>query len=103
MTQVQVSGDKTVVSPSGVRRSDVSGKTDYTLIDYDMLERWAVHMTKAVPSKGRNNWMLATQEDAERFQQGAWRHFISWLRGEDDEDHAAALFFNVAGYEHASR
>lgn len=89
------------VSESGVVRSDPTGKTDYTLISYEMLERWAVHMTGKVALKGHNNWRNAGPEDADRFIQGAWRHWIAWLNGEQDEDHAAALLFNVAGYEHA--
>lgn len=89
-----------VTSLSGVNRSDPTGKPDYTLIDLHMLERWAVHMTAHIGSKGRNNWRNAdTIDDLERFRASAWRHFIAWQRGDLDEDHAAALLFNVAGAE----
>lgn len=98
---VKKAGERQHTSDNGVVRSDPTGKTDYTLISYEMLTRYAEHMTKAVAVKGHNNWRNAGPEDAERFQQGAWRHFVAWLNGEQDEDHAAALYFNIAGYEHA--
>jgi hypothetical protein len=85
---------------SGMVRSNDAGKPDYTLIDLDLLERWAVHMTVNVESKGRDNWRLgSTEEDLARFKASAWRHFLSVMRGDGDEDHAAALVFNVAGVE----
>ena len=87
-------------SESGVVRSVDIGKPDYTLIDTALLERWARLMTAQVPSKGRDNWRNAsTDEDLLRFRQSAWRHFLAWQSGETDEDHAAALLFNVAGAE----
>ena len=95
-----VEGHRIVTSLAGVNRSDPAGKPDYTLVDLHMLERWATHMTAHIGSKGRNNWRYAdTVDDLERFRASAWRHFVAWQRGETDEDHAAALFFNVAGAE----
>lgn len=47
------------------------------------------------------NWEKAnTQEDLQRFKESAARHFMSWFKGKDDEDHASALFFNVQGVEY---
>jgi hypothetical protein len=88
--------------PSGMRRSNTAGKTDYTLaLDGPMFERYAKHLTAAVPSKGKRNWMNAqSEDDLERFREGFLRHAVQWLRGDDDEDHAAALFFNVTGAEY---
>jgi hypothetical protein len=89
---------------SGMVRSDDTGKPDYTLIDLDLLERWAVHMTKNVASKGANNWRLAhTEDDRQRFKASFWRHAIAWARGETDEDHAVAMIFNIGGAEHVTR
>lgn len=88
---------------SGMVRSDPAGKPDYTTVDLAMLERWAAHMTANVADKGHNNWRLAVApEDRARFVQSAWRHFVAWSRGDTDEDHAAALFFNVAGAEYVA-
>ncbi len=42
------------------------------------------------------NWELAkTDEELERFKSSAFRHFMQWLSGEDDEDHASAVYFNI--------
>lgn len=89
---------------SGFVRSDDVGKPDYTTLDLDFLERWAVHMTANIADKGHNNWRNAsTPEDVERCKQSAWRHFIAWLNDETDEDHAVALVFNIATAEHARK
>ena len=97
----QIKGEA-LQSESGVYREIEDGKTDYSLLrDGPMWKRWAVHMTRAIPKRGRRNWMLAsTQEDLDRFKRSACRHFEQWLDNEQDEDHAAALFFNVNGVEH---
>lgn len=96
--------EPTVQHESGMIRSDPAGKLDYTLVDLHMLERWARLLTVNVPSKGRGNWRNAsTEEDELRAKQSAWRHFLAWQRGETDEDHAAALVFNVSVVERARR
>lgn len=91
-----------VAMESGVYRAQEEGKTDYTLLrDGPMFQRWAELLTRAIPKRGRRNWMNArTFDDMERFKRGACRHFEQWLAGEQDEDHAAALFFNVNGVEY---
>jgi hypothetical protein len=84
---------------SGVIRGDNTGKTDYTLaLDGPLFERWARLLTENVESKGKRNWMNAsTQEDYDRFRESFLRHALSVLRGDDDEDHAAAVVFNLNG------
>lgn len=92
--------ERIVVSTSGVNRSDPTGKPDYTLVDWTMIERWALHMEAHIGSKGRDNWRQAsTQEDLDRFLASLLRHALAVVRGDADEDHAAALMFNVAGAE----
>jgi hypothetical protein len=84
---------------SGVIRGDNTGKTDYTLaLDGPLFERWARLLTENVESKGKRNWMNAsTREDYDRFRESFLRHALSVLRGDDDEDHAAAVVFNLNG------
>ena len=101
---------KFVIKDSGKREEytsgmvrDVSGdKTDYTLIlDGPMFERWAIHLTKGAKKYAKRNWMKAAGDaEYERFKESALRHFIQWFRGERDEDHAAAVFFNMNGVEY---
>lgn len=86
---------------SGMRRDTQEGKPDYTLLPEPMLTRWADHMTKGAVKYGRRNWQLAdSEEELERFKSSAMRHMIQWLRGDRDEDHAAAVMFNLSAAEH---
>lgn len=42
------------------------------------------------------NWEKAnSQEELDRALESAFRHFMQWYAGELDEDHAAAVFFNI--------
>lgn len=91
----------TVTLGSGMVRSDDTGKPDYTTIGLDFLEELAVHMTANIESKGYNNWKKAsTEEDELRARRSAWRHFVAFQRGDDDENHAAALVYNVMVVRH---
>jgi len=87
---------------SGMVRGSTEGKIDYLLVrDGPMFERWAAHLTANAEDKGKRNWLNAHDaEDLARFRESAARHFEQWLRGDTDEDHAAALFFNVNGAEY---
>ncbi len=50
---------------------------------------------------GRRNWQLAdSDEELERFKSSAMRHFLQYICGEEDEDHAAAVFFNINAIEY---
>ncbi|MEO5646601.1 MAG: dATP/dGTP diphosphohydrolase domain-containing protein, partial [Candidatus Paceibacterota bacterium] len=58
-------------------------------------------MTRGAVKYGRNNWQLANgEEELERFKDSALRHMYQWLEGDESEDHAAAVFFNIAGAEY---
>lgn len=87
---------------SGMRRDTEDGKADFTLVRKGpMFRRWAEHMTKGAEKYGRHNWTLANgREEYERFQRSAARHFEQWLAGERDEDHAAAVMFNLNAAEY---
>jgi len=53
---------------------------------------------------GVRNWMKASGEaELERFKQSAFRHFIQWMRGDTDEDHGAAVMFNINGAEYVKQ
>lgn len=88
--------------PSGVLRGDKEGKINFLLVrDGPMMARWAALLTLAAPQRGARNWMKAnTAEDLERFKESACRHFEQWLAGDTDEDHAAAVVFNINGVEY---
>lgn len=87
----------------GMVRDVTTGKTNFALVlDGPMFQRWAEHMTAGANKYAKRNWMLAAgPEEVERFKESALRHFMQWYRGETDEDHAAAVFFNINGTEYA--
>ncbi len=50
--------------------------------------------------RGDRNWETArTSEEEARFRASAFRHFMQWFTGQNDEDHAAAVLFNIQGAE----
>ena len=101
MFQVKDSGAR-VEFDSGFVRDTEDGKLDYTLLfDGPMADRIAAHLTKGAKKYGARNWALAcTETEARRFRRSASRHFRQWLRGDVDEDHAAAVAFNIFACEH---
>lgn len=110
-----VPGPKFTIKDSGSRatfeggmiRDVTTGKVGYwRIFDGPMLVRWAEHLTKGAVkypdiAPGVPNWTLASgPEEMFRAKDSALRHFVQWFLGEDDEDHAAAVFFNVNLYEY---
>lgn len=90
--------------PSGMRRDTDKGKPRYDLIDEPMLTRWAELMARGADKYGEDNWKLAnSEEELKRFKASGFRHFIQWIRGDEDEDHAAAILYNVAAAEYVKR
>lgn len=87
---------------SGMVRDVTTDKTNVALVyDGPMFWRWAVHLTKGALKYSKRNWMKANGEkEYERFRESAARHFQQWYRGDKDEDHAAAVFFNINGAEY---
>ena len=92
---------------SGMRRDLQSGKPMFDLIIPDgqafsqtLLYRWAMLMERGMTKYGSRNWEKAnSKEELLRFKQSAFRHFIQWFQGEQDEDHAAAILFNINAFE----
>lgn len=92
---------------SGMVRDIEEGKTDYSnVLHGPMFDRWAEHLTKAKAkypdvAPGVPNWTLAEgPEELARYRRSAFRHLVKWLKGQVDEDHAAAVFFNINGAEY---
>ncbi len=92
---------------SGMIRDTQAGKPDFSLMFPDLpyeeqpLTRFAMLMTRGAEKYGRRNWQMAcSEEELERFKSSAFRHFIQWLTGEEDEDHMSAVMFNLVACEH---
>ena len=91
-----------IVHASGMQRDTTAGKIDYLLLrDGPMFERWAALLQRGAAKYDKRNWMKAnSQEELDRARESAARHFEQWLRGDEDEDHAAAIVFNVNEVEY---
>lgn len=90
---------------SGMQRDTETDKISFDLcFDGPMFTRWAAHLTKGARKYDDRNWMKANGDvERMRFRRSAVRHFVQWLNGEVDEDHAAAVFFNINGYEYVKQ
>lgn len=92
---------------SGMRRDIQAGKPrfDLTLVDgmpygEQFLTRFAALLGRGAEKYGEKNWQLANSaEELARFKASALRHITQWATGEVDEDHAAAVAFNLMAYE----
>lgn len=93
---------------SGMRRDTQEGKPRFDLLvplvipyHLQMLTRWAALMSRGAEKYGDRNWEKGNgSQELERAKASAFRHFIQWLTGEQDEDHAAAVFFNITAAEY---
>jgi len=106
---VEDSGEREAFD-SGMVRDTGAGKIEYDrCFDGPMFQRWAEHLTRGAikypdAKPGVPNWTLANgPAELVRFRKSAVRHFVQWLFGMDDEDHAAAVFFNINGYEYTRK
>ena len=91
---------------SGSLRDTAEGKLKWSRILFGpMAKRWAWHLTKAEakypdPRPGIPNFtLIESEEEYHRYRESALRHFMQWWEGDTDEDHAAAVFFNMNGVE----
>lgn len=94
--EIKDSGTRKEFAGGMVRDADDS-KTDYMLaLDGPMFKRWAKHLTKGAKKYVARNWMKAKgQDELEHAMKSLGHHFIQYVDGETDEDHAAAIFFNI--------
>lgn len=107
MYETKDSGERQQYS-TGMQRDVNTGKPRFDLImpvdlpyESQMLTRWAALMARGAEKYEDRNWEKAgTLEELHRFKESAFRHFVQWLNGEYDEDHAAAVFFNIQGAEY---
>jgi len=68
---------------------------------FDFVERYAQLMLRGAVKYSEQNWMKAEGEaEYKRFRSSFCRHLKQYLNGEKDEDHMAAVFFNLNGAEY---
>lgn len=95
--EVKDSGTRTTFDSGMERDGGGTNKTDYMLcFDGPMFVRWAEHLTKGARKYTKRNWMQAnSQAEIDHAMESLGHHFIQYIRGDTDEDHAAAVFFNI--------
>jgi len=98
--------DKTTIKDSGNRTTFVTGaerdvqhnKGFFHLLSDITLTRLAIHMERGAIKYGPRNWEQGIPLSS--FYNSAIRHALAWLRGDTDEDHAAAWLWNIHGLIH---
>lgn len=66
-----------------------------------LFQRFAELMTRGAVKYTARNWMKANGEaELQRFIDSASRHFFQWFAGNRDEDHGAAVIFNINGAQY---
>lgn len=89
---------------SGMVRDTAQNKTLWHLVaSGPMLKRWAELLTRGAQKYSADNWMKAEgEEEYNRFKESAFRHFMQWYNSDTDEDHGAAVIFNINGAEYVN-
>jgi hypothetical protein len=98
---IRDTGDRQTFS-TGMVRNAAKDKTRYNpVLEGPMFKRWASHLWKGKKvypdaALGVGNWTLAeTEEELQRAKESFFSHVMDYLDGDDVEDHAAAIFFNI--------
>lgn len=92
---------------SGMVRDTNQGKPRFDLVlpegvpyKDQLFTRVAELMARGAEKYGDRNWEKAAgAPELARAKESAFRHFMQWYLGETDEDHAAAVFFNIQEVE----
>lgn len=100
------SGERAVFD-SGMRRDTEEGKPRFDLfipegVPYEdqFFTRIAALMARGAVKYEDRNWEQANSiEELRRMKSSAFRHFMQWFCGDEDEDHAAAAVFNLLAHE----
>lgn len=103
----KASGERQEFNGGGVRDKE-TGKPRFDLLmpervpfDDQYLTRIARLMARGAEHYEDRNWERFADDAAlSRAKSSAFRHFMQWFSGEADEDHAAAIFFNVMAAEY---
>jgi len=80
---------------TGAQRDSDIGKPRMSLIPHEELIRVMNHYRKGGEKYGMNNWKQGMTTAV--LYDSAQRHLLKWWQGETDEDHLAAVAWNVLG------
>ena len=85
--------DKNRQFDTGAQRDTGEGKLRMSLVPQEELKRVMKRYLDGAEKYGENNWMKGMPLSV--FYDCAHRHLEAWWRGEDSEDHAAAVVWNM--------
>lgn len=91
--EVQDSGER-IKFPTGAVRDRVAGKGRYDLIEPELMFRLATHYENGSIKYGDRNWEKGIP--VHDLLNSAERHLIKYKAGWQDEDHLAAVVWNIA-------
>ncbi len=86
---------------TGAQRDTAEGKLRMSLMPQQELKRVMKRYLDGVEKYGENNWMKGMPLSA--YFDCMHRHLEAWWRGDDTEDHAAAVVWNMLCAMHAER
>lgn len=92
--KVKDSGQRTDFA-TGAMRDLSEGKGRYDLLPFIAVERLAKHYENGARKYKDRNWEQGIP--LRSYLDSALRHLSKWAQGSDDEDHLAAVLWNVAG------
>jgi hypothetical protein len=81
---------------TGSKRDTRDGKGRYDLLPPEAIRRLSIHYENGARKYDDRNWEKG--QPLCRFLDSALRHIFKILEGWDDEDHAAAAMWNIAGF-----
>lgn len=79
--------------PTGAQRDTGESKLRMSLLPQQELNRVLKRYYDGAEKYGENNWMKGMPLSV--YYDSAMRHIQSWWNGEDDEDHASAVVWNM--------
>lgn len=83
---------------NGFKRENKAGKGMPALISPFMLERLSKLLEKGADMYGARNWEQGDYYS--NFTNSAFRHLMGWMKGDNSEDHLAAIIFNIQAIIH---
>ena len=92
---VQTSGADRQFS-TGAHRDAAGGKGRFDLLPVYALMRLAKHYENGSVRHGDRNWERGMPLSS--YTDSAFRHLVKFMDGSRDEDHLAAVLWNVSGY-----
>lgn len=78
---------------SGAQRDTDEGKLRMSLIPHEELQRVMKRYLDGANKYGENNWTKGMPLSV--YYDSAMRHLMEWWRGDESEDHAAAVVWNM--------